>query len=348
MSVNRKRVATDRSRERREHESDRLADLATRAGATPQSAGFADISLRPRYGGGGGGDGAALHPALHYEAPDAASSTSPPRDEDSPTAHHFQQRSPLQYHGDHISFLPPHVIESLRPYYTKAADALPRVDEDGRPRPPPFIFAPRYLDSSTVPNDYSVAGPVDPADLAARKARMTSAAAAGQSIMSSAYAPSASRGGGGGSAGGGVASSTQTVFDVNAPVSFVDVSASNAVLQRRVERLQQTLDESLAQREKLGEVVKAMSYAIVPPLAFLPHEFYMRNRSVIDTCSDYAVLYRSALRATPSVGDIHAMDMRIQEQSKEHLMDRVVMLTSEVMRLNRLVADMQKSQQMSA
>ena len=91
-----------------------------------------------------------------------------------------------------------------------------------------------------------------------------------------------------------------------------------------------------------------MSYSIVPPLSFLPKEFYEKNKSVIDTCADYAILYRTALRATPNVGgDLDAMEKKIEEQSKEHLMDRVVCLTSEVMSLRKLVADMERVNAMS-
>jgi hypothetical protein len=273
-------------------------------------------------------------------------------------------RSPLEFQGQHVSFLPPHVVETLRPYYSRAAEAMPVRDEkDGRPRPPSFVYAPKYIDSKNFPlqnqyqdfSDPSLGGfgvrPTNSSSSPNRNNNSNSNNTSGN-FKSGGYPapPSSSRPNNNmmstqnyGDERGNIATSTQTQYDPNANVSFVDISASNAVLQRRVDRLEQQLEEAIEQKEKMNQIIRSMSYAIVPPLAFLPKEFYEKHKSVIDTCSDYAMLYRTALRATPNVGgDLDAFEKKLEELSKEHLMDRVVLLTSEVMNLRKLVADMDR------
>ncbi len=335
-------------------------------------------SSAPRSNDGGGGRGpstastSALYPHREPSPPNRAAVTNP---------NNYYQRSPLEFQGQHISFLPPHVIESLRPYYKNSASSLPPQQQQNqqqllqnpndRPRPPSFVFAPKYIDSGNVPQSYirdGVAGPVPtttnhfspPADSAYEK-YMNSAMnnshhqqQQNQNNASSSFSTSGypmlqkSSRYGYDDERGNVTAGTQTTYDPNANVSYVDISASNAVLQRRVERLEQQLEESIQQKEKLNQVIKSLSYAIVPPLAFLPKDFYEKNKSVIDTCADYAMLYRTALRATPAVGgDLDSFEKKLEELGREHLMDRVVCLTSEVMNLRKLVVNMERVQALS-
>lgn len=397
---NRKRIALERSRERRFHdEIERLEQHHDPPRAVSASTSFPSHKIYiPDHRRG---ESHESNQGANY------SSSSAPRSENGGSVSHyphrepsppnrgtaasmnnpsnFYQRSPLEFQGQHISFLPPHVIESLRPYYKNAADGLKQhgsssnyannnnndekqlQDGGGRPRPPSFVFAPKYIDSGNVPSNYvkdGITGPIphqqqhfSPPASSAYDTYMNSQVRGGTNsnqqqqqrdqLMMTMMMKNGNNSRISGN-GNNVTSGTQTTYDPNASVSYVDISASNAVLQRRVERLEQQLEESIEQKEKLNHVIKTMSYAIVPPLAFLPREFYEKNRSVIDTCSDYAMLYRTALRATPAVGgDLDAFEKKLEEQSKEHLMDRVVCLTSEVMNLRKLVADMERVNAMS-